>query len=59
MPIHYITDDGYGITAECREYLSPLIQGEDYPPYDASGIPIYIKLQNTLVEKKLDSDFEV
>ncbi|KZY84822.1 6-phosphofructokinase, partial [Oleiphilus sp. HI0071] len=38
MPIHYITDDGYGITAECREYLSPLIQGEDYPPYDASGI---------------------
>ena len=59
MPIHYITDDGYGITAECREYLSPLIQGEDYPPYDDAGMPIYIKLQNTLVEKKLDSDFEV
>ena len=59
MPIHYITDDGYGITAECREYLSPLIQGEDYPPYDDAGIPIYIKLQNTLVGKKLDSDFEI
>lgn len=59
MPIHYITDDGYGITAECREYLSPLIQGEDYPPYDDAGIPIYIKLQNTLVAKKLDTDFEV
>lgn len=59
MPIHYITDDGYGITAECRKYLSPLIQGEDYPPYDDTGIPIYVKLQNNLVEKKLDDEFEL
>jgi 6-phosphofructokinase 1 len=59
MPIHYITDDGYGITAECRKYLSPLIQGEDYPPYDESGIPKYVKLQNSLVDKKLDEDFEI
>ncbi|KZY81947.1 6-phosphofructokinase, partial [Oleiphilus sp. HI0068] len=26
MPIHYISDDGFGITAECREYLTPLVQ---------------------------------
>lgn len=59
MPIHYITDDGFGITAECREYLAPLIQGEDYPPYDDLGIPKYIKLNHTLVEKKLRTDFEI
>lgn len=59
MPIHYITDDGFGITAECREYLSPLIQGEDYPPYDDAGMPKYVQLKNTLVEKKLRSDFDI
>lgn len=59
MPIHYITDDGYGITAECREYLSPLIQGEDYPPYDNAGMPKYVKLQNSMVEKKLGTEFDI
>jgi 6-phosphofructokinase 1 len=59
MPIHYITDDGFGITAECREYLAPLIRGEDYPPYDESGLPCYVKLSNTLVEKKLRTDFDI
>lgn len=59
MPIHYITDDGFGITAECREYLAPLIRGEDYPPYDDNGIPKYVSLTNTLVEKKLKTEFDV
>ncbi|MCH2157679.1 MAG: 6-phosphofructokinase [Oleiphilaceae bacterium] len=59
MPIHYITDDGYGITAECREYLSPLIQGEDYPPYDDAGMPRYVNLVNKVIEKKLRTDFEI
>ncbi len=59
MPIHYISDDGFSITAECREYLSPLIQGEDYPPYDDNGMPKYVKLNNTLVEKKLRNEFDI
>lgn len=59
MPIHYISDDGFSITAECREYLSPLIRGEDFPPYDDLGMPIYVKLANTLIEKKLRTDFEI
>lgn len=59
MPIHYITDDGFGITEECREYLSPLIHGEDYPPYDDFGMPKYVSLKNQLIEKKLRSDFEI
>jgi len=52
LPDNYITDDGFGITPACREYLSPLIDGEDYPPYK-NGLPDYVKLQNHLVEKKL------
>ena len=52
MPREYITEDGFGITAACRRYLLPLIQGEDYPPYH-NGLPIYVKLKNLPVEKKL------
>ena len=52
MPRDYITPDGFGITDACRRYLSPLIQGEDYPPY-VNGLPQYVKLKNTPVEKKL------
>jgi 6-phosphofructokinase 1 len=58
MPRDYITDDGFGITAKCRAYLSPLIQGEDYPPYQ-NGLPVYVKLKNLPVEKKLGTTFEV
>lgn len=52
LPRHYLTEDGFGITEACREYLSPLIQGEDYPPYE-NGLPKYVKLKNIAVEKKL------
>ena len=57
MPREYITHDGFGITEACREYLAPLIQGEDYPPY-REGLPDYVTLQNVGVEKKLP-DFEL
>ncbi len=52
MPRDYISEDGFGITAACREYLSPLIQGEDYPPYK-DGLPDYVTLKNESVERKL------
>ena len=58
MPRNYITDDGYGITEPCREYLQPLIQGEDYPPYK-NGLPAYVELKNLPVEKKLSDSFEL
>ena len=32
MPLDFITEDGFGITDKCKEYLLPLIEGEDYPP---------------------------
>jgi ATP-dependent phosphofructokinase / diphosphate-dependent phosphofructokinase len=52
MPRDYITEDGFGITQACRDYLTPLIQGEDYPPYKG-GLPEYVTLKNVAVPKKL------
>jgi 6-phosphofructokinase 1 len=52
MPKDFISEDGYGITDKCREYLYPLIDGEDYPPFD-KGMPKYVTLVNAPVEKKL------
>lgn len=56
MPRSFITKDGFGITQEARDYLQPLIVGEDYPPYK-NGVPQYAKLKNNLIEKKLSSRF--
>jgi len=58
MPRNYITHDGLGITQKARDYLLPLIQGEDYPPYK-NGIPVYAKLKKTMVPKKLKKRFKV
>ncbi|EIC21934.1 6-phosphofructokinase [Thiorhodovibrio frisius] len=52
MPREFITEDGFGITAACKEYLLPLIQGEDYPPF-TNGLPRFVTLKNAAVEKKL------
>jgi 6-phosphofructokinase 1 len=57
MPTEFITEDGFGITQACREYLLPLIQGEDYPPYK-NGLPDYVTLKNVVVPKKLADNFE-
>lgn len=57
MPRDFITEDGFGITPACREYLTGLIQGEDYPPYK-DGMPVYVTLKNQLIAKKLER-FEV
>ena len=58
MPIHYTTDEGFGITADCREYLEPLIQGEAFPPFE-NGLPKVARLENQPVEKKLKADFKL
>ena len=52
MPADFISEDGFGITQACREYLAPLIEGEDYPPYK-NGLPDYVRLKNAAVAKKL------
>jgi 6-phosphofructokinase 1 len=58
MPQDFITADGFGITEKCRQYLAPLIQGEDYPPY-RNGLPDYVRLKNAAVPKKLATAYKV
>jgi ATP-dependent phosphofructokinase / diphosphate-dependent phosphofructokinase len=58
MPRDYISDDGFSITPACRQYLQPLIQGEDYPPF-VDGLPDYVTLKNAPVPKRLQNIFEV
>ena len=52
MPRDFITEDGFGITPACRDYLVPLIQGEEYPPFE-NGMPRYVTLKNQAVAKRL------
>ncbi|MCG8312193.1 MAG: 6-phosphofructokinase [Pseudomonadales bacterium] len=58
MPRNFITEDGFGITDACRDYLSPLIQGEAYPPYE-NGIPLIARPQLAMVSKRLNKPFMV
>jgi len=57
MPENYISKDGFSITDKCREYIAPLIEGENYPPYK-NGLPNYVVLKKSKVEKKLPT-FEI
>ncbi len=58
VPRRYITADGFGITAACRNYLAPLIGGEDYPPY-RDGIPAYAALRGARVRRRLTTTFRI
>lgn len=58
MPREFLSADGFHITQQCRTYLAPLIQGEDYPPFK-HGLPDYVTLKNRAVPKKLNTDFKI
>ncbi len=58
MPENFITKDGFGITQACRNYMEPLIKGEDYPPYK-DGMPKYVRIKGVAVPKKLKGKFEL
>jgi len=57
LPRDYITTDGFGITEKARRYLSPLVRGEDFPPF-RDGLPRYVRLKNVAVPRKLSTDFK-
>ena len=52
LPGEYIREDGFHITDGFRTYCQPLIQGEDYPPYQ-DGLPTYRRLAKHLVPARL------
>ena len=54
LPKAYISRDGFGITEAARDYLRPLIAGEDFPPFK-NGLPQYAKIKAELAPKKLKS----
>ncbi|MET4693070.1 6-phosphofructokinase [Endozoicomonas lisbonensis] len=58
MPTDFITEDGFGITRSCREYLEPLIEGEEYPAY-LNGLPRFARLKKVMVRKKLNTPFDI
>jgi ATP-dependent phosphofructokinase / diphosphate-dependent phosphofructokinase len=58
LPRSFITADGFGISAACRRYLSPLIGGEAYPPYK-HGLPDYAALKRSGVAKRLRTPFVI
>ena len=53
MPRSYIDAEGFNITKKGRNYLAPLIKGEDFPKFQ-NGMPVYAKLRKHLVAKKLN-----
>lgn len=58
MPDDFISEDGFGITEKAKRYFKPLISGEDFPPYK-DGLPVYVKLKNILIDKKINIPFEI
>lgn len=52
MPRNFISEDGFHISDACREYIVPLITGEDYPKFE-NGLPKYIRLKKHFVAKRL------
>jgi len=56
MPRDFIGKDGFSITAACRRYLAPVIQGEAYPPY-RNGLPSYVSLRNRAVPRRVEREF--
>ena len=52
MPRNFISKDGFGTTQSCKNYLSPLIQGEAWAPFE-DGVIQTASLKNKLIKKKL------
>ena len=51
LPSKFISSDGYHITNSCRKYLTPLIDGENFPKFN-KGMPVYSEFKNKMVKKK-------
>jgi 6-phosphofructokinase 1 len=59
IPSDFITEDGYHITEQARAYLTPLIEGEAFPPFNTDGLPDYLNLSHSLTARKLDEFLDI
>jgi len=57
LPRAFVSADGFGITAAARRYLAPLVAGEA-PPSFRNGLPVYVRLRNATVRKRLRERFD-
>ena len=57
LPRDYITRRRLRHHRQGARYLSPLIRGEDFPPFK-DGLPQYVRLKNAAVPKKLALRFQ-
>ena len=52
LPATHLSRDGFSLSAAGQRYLTPLIQGEAYPPYH-NGLPDYLQVTAKPVTPKL------
>jgi len=53
VPAEYINDKGNHITQACRDYIRPLIKGEAPITIGEDGLPVFMRFERKLLEKKL------
>ena len=58
LPMKYIKKDGLDVTEKCLEYIRPLIQKEDIPPFK-NGLPDYPELKLVMTPKKLKGKYKL
>ncbi|UCE99267.1 MAG: 6-phosphofructokinase [Planctomycetota bacterium] len=53
VPANYINDRGNHITEACRDYIRPLIKGEAPITIGEDGLPVFMRFERKLLQKKL------
>jgi 6-phosphofructokinase 1 len=53
VPAEYINDKGNHITDAMRDYVRPLVQGEAPITVDKDGLPVFMRFERKLLDKKL------
>ena len=55
VPDEYINAEGNFVTDAMLDYVRPLVQGKVAVPIDKNGLPVFVRFEKKLVEKKLPS----
>ena len=55
LPAQFINDKGNGVTQAFKDYLKPLVQGQAPITVGDDGLPVYMRFERKMLEKKLES----
>lgn len=53
IPAEFINEQGNGVTEAFKDYLRPLVQGEAPVTIGDDGLPVYMRFERKMVDKKL------